>query len=78
MKDIVYEKFDGKIVMSEDNYCKLLTKIHEYKMIIKKFEGWLEEHSQVNYDDSSSIIHEQLALSMALNYLQDLKGEWLS
>lgn len=43
MKDVIYEKVDGKIVMTEENYCKLLTKVHDYKMINKKVIQILEE-----------------------------------
>lgn len=41
--------------------------------IINKLEKWLEEHSQVDFECNDNIVHEQLALSMAYEYLKELK-----
>lgn len=41
--------------------------------IINELERWLKEHSIIDYNCSDVIIHEQLALNVAFNYLQILK-----
>lgn len=47
--------------------------IERLNNIINKFEKWLEEKSDVDYSCSDRIVHEQLALNVALRKLRDLK-----
>ena len=47
--------------------------IERLNNIINTFEEWLEEKSNVDYRCSDTIVHEQLALSVALCKLRDLK-----
>ena len=41
--------------------------------VINELEKYLLEHSQINYDNSDIIIHEQLSLSVVYEYLKSLK-----
>ncbi len=47
--------------------------IERLNNIINELEKWLEEKSDVDYRCSDRIVHEQLALSVALRKLRDLK-----
>lgn len=49
--------------------------IERLNYIINELELWLKHHSKIDYESSEIIIHEQLALNLCLQYLQDLKGE---
>ena len=56
-------------------YCdKLEAEIERLNNIINEFEIWLLKHSKIDYGCAESIVHEQLALGIAFNYLQELKG----
>ena len=41
--------------------------------IINELEKWLKEHSIIDYSCSDVILHEQMALNAAFEYLQILK-----
>lgn len=53
----------------------LQKEVERLNIIINELELWLKAHSIIDYENSEIIIHEQLALNMCLQYLQDLKGE---
>lgn len=50
-----------------------LQEIERLNNIIEEFEKWLERHSIINYECNETIVHEQMALSMALSKLKELK-----
>lgn len=63
-------------IANDNLYCAnkmLKLEIHRLKTIISKFEDWLIVHSELDYDCSETIFHEQLAFNIALQYLQELK-----
>lgn len=62
------------INLLDENY-KLQQEIERLNNIINELEQWLKRHSNINYECSETIIHEQLALNTAYNYLQELKGD---
>lgn len=47
--------------------------IERLNNIINELEQWLKEHSIIDYNCSDVILHEQLALNTAFEYLQILK-----
>lgn len=55
-------------------YMKKQQETERLNNIINELEKWLLEHSKVDYSCAESIVHEQLALGIAFNYLQELKG----
>ena len=48
-------------------------KIDRLNNIINELEQWLKEHSIIDYNCSDVILHEQMALNTAFEYLQILK-----
>ena len=71
------EIIEFKRTLCKYNFTDILKEkdkeIERLNNIVNKFEIWLLEHSKVDYGCGESILHEQLALGIALNYLQELK-----
>lgn len=51
----------------------VLDEIYRLNNIINELERWLKEHSIIDYNCSDVILHEQMALNIAFEYLQFLK-----
>ena len=58
-----------KVTIDSEYYYDLLRK----ENILEDFEKWLKEHSKIDYECRPIIVHEQLALNTAYEYLQYLK-----
>ena len=69
--EVILKKHDSKLIMRY--LFKKEKEIERLNNIINKLEKWLEEKSNVDYRCSDRIVHEQIALSVALHKLQDLK-----
>ena len=70
-KAIDYEKRINKAI--EMIKLSLIQENKRLNDIITDFEQWLQEHSMVDFNCKDTIVHEQLALSTANEYLQELK-----
>ena len=71
-----YEEVKKQDTINRD---KILSELQEendrLNNIISSFEEWLKEHSFVDFNCRDTIIHEQLSLNTAYEYLQELKDE---
>ena len=74
IEQLPYEELVSKYRSTSELNKKYVKEIERLNNIINEFEIWLLEHSKVDYGCAESIVHEQLALGIAFNYLQELKG----
>ena len=61
---------NNTLIIDED-YCN---ELRRKEKILDTFEKWLKEHSVIDFNCRDTIIHEQLALNTAYEYLQFLKS----
>lgn len=68
---ILMSKGYGKATKEVRDYISnLQQRVEQLENIIKDFENWLEEKGNIDYDGSVRTLHEQVALSIAHDYLE--------